>query len=369
MKLKIIVFLIGVLYLIGCSRGKKKDESKKEFNIAAILSMTGSGKEYGQDERRAIEIYKDSIKQLKNFEYNINFFIQDSKSSPSNGVSALQNIMVRNNIDVAMSVLSSVSLSLIPITEKKEIPIFCVGSNPDITKNREYVFRSLPTSSYQAEELAKEFISKRDFDSFAILHLNDDFGIGSKRSFQEVMQKNDKEIVAIQQLAQDETDYRTPISKVINQDPEVIYLASYGNSIAIALKQLRELNYEGQILSTLEVSYPKVLKKAGNAANGVYFVNTNFKTEKGHRHWFVKAYMERYNEKPSLDAILAHDEINVIHSVLKHKGSKPSDFKAMKGSDKRFISPNGHFTINKDGDFHYPMNLMEIVNKEPQIVK
>ena len=364
MKRKFYFILAIALLMISCNVNKNKN-NKEEINIAAILSLTGNGAEYGQDQLNAIQLFQEELAKNYTLKYKYVFHIQDSKSQPKEAVNAYQNLSSRINIDACMTVLSSVCLALIPNTERDNIPIFCVGANPEITKNKSLVFRSLPTTDYQAKFLAKTVFDEMELDSIGILYLNDDFGIGSKNSFTQIALAKNKKILIEQSIQNSDVDYRSQITKLLSKKPNAIYLATFGNSIATALIQLKELGYEGYILSTLEVAYPKVLERAKNSSEGVIFTDTYWDINSDD---FFQKYQNRFNKNPSLDVILAHDELNVLIQAFEQFGKENSKFSLLKGNQKLYNSPAGKFSINSFGDFEYSLKLKEIKNGTPQII-
>ena len=222
-------------------------------------------------QQRAIELLRNKINEQKNkFQYQI--FYEDSKSDPKIAVNSFQILIARNRINVGMTVLSSVSMALKPIAEKNRIPLFCVGANPYLTVDSKFVFRSLATSEYQTKILAKHLIHiNSKINRIAILYYNDDFGVGCKNSFITEIISSNKTIVAQEAINQGQTEYRNVITKLLRSNPDVLFVANYGTSLALTLRKIREMGYKGIILSTLEVAYPEVLNLAGTASNGVCF--------------------------------------------------------------------------------------------------
>jgi len=368
-KIKILLALLAItLVLSVCkSYNKKKNIDKQIIKIGAVLSLSGDGAEYGKDQQRAINLFIEQIERL-NSKYLYQIIYQDSKSNPKDAVSALNNLISTEKPDVVISVLSSVCLSIKPITEKLNIPLFCVGANPQITNNAKLVFRSLPTSDYQAEVLANKFIDKTNLNSYSILYLNDDFGIGSYNSFKNVLHTNNKILLNSTALDPRKTDYKAEVTSVLKNKPDVIYIAAYGNSIAYVLKNLTEIGYKGIILSTLEVSYPNVLSLSKNTAENVYYVDTYYQDTINTKTDFVKAFKTKYNLRPTLDAVLAYDELSVIFKTFEKYDKLSQSFQKIKGLDSLYVSANGSFKINSKGDFLYPLVLKKISNGNPVII-
>jgi branched-chain amino acid transport system substrate-binding protein len=357
----VIVIILLTIFFVFRNKESNITRDKDVIRIGALLSLTGSGAEFGSEQKNAIELFKE---EKGNYKKEYEFILQDTKSNPKDGVSALQNLLSKGKIDVVMTVLSGVSLATLPITEKQKIPTFCVGSTPSITSDFKFAFRSLPTADYQASQLAKHFLRKFKIKSISIIYLNDDFGVSSKDNFQNFIKDSVKNISSYP-IMPDEINFPTIISKAINNKPDAVYIACYGNSIANVLKELKQQNFKGLICSTLEVSYPEVLELAKESANGVYFVDTEIAQSNGNR--FFDRYYKKYNKKPSLDAVLAYDEIQVIVNTIETDGLK--DFLKIKGDKTIRKSANGEFTINQKGDFEYSLFFKVIKNNTPILIQ
>jgi branched-chain amino acid transport system substrate-binding protein len=365
---KILIYtLTALLFFLFVSCGKKEEDVIK---IGAILSLTGNGAEYGKDQQNSINLFLERINLNTKNKFRYKVLFQDSKSTPKDAINALNNLLSTNKPDIIMTVLSSVCLSLKPITEKEKIPLFCVGANPKITLNSKYVFRSLPTSDYQAEILGKEFINKININTYSILYLNDDFGNGAFKSFKNILVSNKKKLINAVSLEPNKNDYKIEVLNAIKDNPEAIYIASFGESIAFILRNLREYGFEGHILSTLEISYPNVLSLAKNTAENVYYVDTKFDLIKINRGTsnFINEYKMRFNSEPSLDAVSAYDEFQVIFHTCENYGKSPDSFLKIKGKGITYKSENGTFTISNDGDFLYPLVLKKISNGQSLLI-
>jgi branched-chain amino acid transport system substrate-binding protein len=347
-----------LLYSCNFNRKTENDNNKETIKIAAVLALTGPASDFGKEELKAIEIIQEDLK-TKSLKNNYDIIIQDSKSTPKDGVLALNSVLIQKPKAI-MTVLSSISLAIKPLTEKEQIPLFCVGANPEITKDANLVFRSLPTSYYQISKLSELITGKYNLNSFSVIYKNDDFGNGNKNAFIKSIEKKGGNILDVIGINPGQTDYRTSISKVIGNNPDCIFVSEYGNTLSRVLIQLKELNFKGIILTSIEVADPKVIADSKGSAEGVIFAGTYCNVKEGERHPFTSKYMVKFGVEPTLDAIFANDELNTIINTFEKGGDYPANFSALKGNGLEYESPNGSFKINSDGDFEYKLYLQTI---------
>ena len=99
---------------------------------------------------------------------------------------------------------------------------------------------------------------------------------------------------------------------------------------------------------------------------GFVFADTKYSIDQNNNS-FIKEFYNTYHKYPTLDAILAHDELNVIVSTIEKRNISPMNFEKIKGDSLKYLSPIGEFNINKNGDFLYPLVLKKIVNGKPTL--
>lgn len=99
----------------------------------------------------------------------------------------------------------------------------------------------------------------------AVLYVDAVYGVGLAETFRKVFQNVGGEIVAFEAYAQDATDMRAQISKIVSAKPDGLYLLGWPKEMAVALKQLKELGSEIPILSAQGFDDPSIISLADHA--------------------------------------------------------------------------------------------------------
>ena len=108
----VLLFILTISLITACAAPQED-----EFVVGAILSLTGAVADHGIDFKQGMELAIEEINP------DIVFEFQDSASLPATGVTAAQQLIATKNIDVMVSMLSAVSVPLVPLAEENNIPL------------------------------------------------------------------------------------------------------------------------------------------------------------------------------------------------------------------------------------------------------
>jgi len=358
----LVIFIIAIIGF-GCGNNKKEI-----IKIGVIIPLTGDASEYGNDQKRGIEIalkhYKDSLNN-KNVQLEIVF--EDSKSNSKDGINAY-NKLISQNIKIFFSTLSNVSMAIQPLIKKNNNLFFTIAAHPELTTNKAKVIRMLPTSSYYAKKLSFYVSNFFNKPSIGILFSNDDFGNSLKEAFKEVYILDNGEIVISNSYEKNKMDYRSEITKIINKKPISIFLVGYGKDLGTIIKQFRELGYVGKIFGTPEISYPDVKTIAGETYDNIYYISMKIDNETDIFKKFHSIYLKEYKINPSLDSYLGYDEAGIICKsiLLKKSVFFANDIDSIevvvKSAINNYDGLTGCLNINQNGDVYFPLALKSIKN-------
>jgi len=118
---------------------------------------------------------------------------------------------------------------------------------PNITVEKPLVFRHFIQSDREASILAEYALNELKIKKIGILHVNDEVGVGAKEAFKRLFEEKGGQVFIVESYGSRDQDMRTQILKIKNQNVEGIYLFGNGPSWAQALKQIKELEFEGKI--------------------------------------------------------------------------------------------------------------------------
>lgn len=360
----VIVILVLVLGRIFVANGPGEPA---QIRIGAILALTGSGAEFGNDEVVGAQMAIDRINASAGRE-KLSLIMVDSRSQAKDALAAHQQLMGSAPKPIAiLTVMSGVSSALAPLAERDRVPLFCVAAAPALTRGNKYVFRSLPAADYQTRTLVQLSKSKLNYNSVAVLFINDEFGTSMESAFVAAANEKGVKVLRSEGVQPGASDFRPGFAKLLAAKPDAVYVAALGSDLGNAIRQLRELGYTAIVLTTLEIAYQQVLDLAGQGAERAFFVDTRFDPSSSDTatKLFVEEFRKRAKRVPSLDAVLAYDEVQLIYEAGLRKGFTSEGVRSGLLETRNYKSLNGSASMLANGDVAYELLLKVIKNGRP----
>jgi branched-chain amino acid transport system substrate-binding protein len=288
------------------------------IKIGVILSETGPGSGIGIEERDGMIMAVDEINSRGGINGRlIELIIVDSESNPEKAKKDFLEIEETHAPLMYISSTSSISTAVAPLAEEGEVVLMIFATASEITVDKQWVYRYFPMADVELLAILQG-LDELEIKNLGILYQNDEYG---KDVSNEVATKfeNSERIVSkesFELLELDVIDFKENIAKLQNED--AIYVVAFPDYIEIILKQLRESNYSGEILTPLDASVFKIINMP--EANGVYLTapiiyDSNF--------IFARTVSEnfesRYNKQFDFNAANGYDLIRILGGLLQNE--------------------------------------------------
>lgn len=354
-----------VLIALTFSCAKKDPEVIK---IGVILPLTGPGASYGTQVLDGIKLAQhDLINSNTISSERVKLIIEDSQTEVSKGINALHKLKNINNVQFVIGALaSSVTLACAPYAEENKILLLSPGSSSnDISNAGDYIFRIAPKDSYDGEFLAKSIFLDYSILNVSIIYLNNDFGIGLKESFVKSYSKLGGNIVMSESFEMGTNDFRTLITKILGNNFEALLLIAAGQENILALKQLHELGYEGQIFCPSTFNDPKLVKLAGNTAEGLIFSANSFEGIKNQikvKEFFTNYYSFYPGKEPTTFTAYGYDSFTILIEQILIDGYNSTKVKNSLYRIDSFYGASGKTEFDENGDALKELTLFIVRN-------
>jgi branched-chain amino acid transport system substrate-binding protein len=272
----------------------------------------------------------------------IELLIRDGANDPAQSVSAAEELVTKDKIDVFMGCWgSSPTLAVsASVTGKYGIPhVVETASSVKVTmedgkRPNKWLFRISPTSRMEAEALEKCLVPKLGFTKVAFLAVNNDWGRGAAKEFTSVIERSGGKVVATDFINQDQTDFLTQLTKIKSSGADSIVVTSDLSQIALILKQKTDLGMKQPTLTTGGGIVPEgLIELTGkDASEGVMIVTffapwfpklTKIPEE---AKWFVDEYLKAgYPNKGFGECFRAYDGLKAIKAAVELAGTTDKD--------------------------------------------
>ena len=160
-------------------------------------------------------------------------------------------------------------------------------------------------------------------------------------------------IVGMEMLPDEGVDYRSPIIKIKNANPDCIFVSAFARQAGLAMKQLVESGVKVQIYSGT-IESPVFLETAGSAANGVIYDDVDVDRS------FLAKYKARYNEEAELFGALYYDTIHTLAIAIEKGGSTADGIRKALMEIKDYPGVTGRITYGPARDASPPVAIKTV---------
>ena len=345
-----IVGLVVILIIVGITISLNRPRTSKQpevIKIGAILPLTGSAAEIAEQHKMGMDFAVQEINKKGGIKgKKLEIIYEDDKNDPKNTVTAFNKLTDVEKVPVVFTVMSSPSMAVYPLAEKKKVVLFANCGHPEITELSEWVFRNFPTGKHEARKMVWFAYEKLGIRRLAILYINDAFGEGAMKVIKEEFKKRGGKVLVAEPFEKNKVDFKSQILRVISSHPEAIYIYGYGKANGLVVRQTREAGYKGYILGSYNFSVEPTLSLAKEALEGSYFTSPAFdiNTKKEKVKEFIERFKKVYGKPPLWNTVYEYDALMLLAKVMTEKGytgeaiqeglKKIGDFTGMAGKYK-----------------------------------
>lgn len=322
-RLVLLVVAIIVVSLLFSSCG----ETGGNIKIGAIAPFTGDAAVYGEWFKNSVEIAKDEINQGGGIlGRQIEIIYEDSKAEPGTGVNAARKLINLDKVSMLLGpAASGVVLAVAPIAEENKIVLLSpIASNYKISESGDYIFRIAPSDALQGSIAADWTYNDLGYKTASILYVNNDYGQGLEVEFRRNFTQLGGEVVSAEGSDQGTVDYKTQLTKIKSNKPDFIFVAVYPKEAGRVAVQAKELGIKIPIIGTDPFHDSQVIEIAGNAADGIRFLDVADVKNDGF-NTFAEKYQELYGSEANIVAAESYDGLKILALAAENAGSLESD--------------------------------------------
>lgn len=315
--LLLLLLIISALIFSGCR--KKEDVIK----IGIAGPMTGDQAKMGTDFKNGVTLAieewnaKGGVLGKK-----IIMLIEDDQHDPKQAVSVANKLVNEGAAGVIGHFNSSCSIPASDVYNRAGIPMITPAStNPQLTeKGYKGVFRVCGRDDQQGRVGAEFVINKLKAKKIAIIHDKTTYGQGLADEFKKFVEKN-IEVVYYGGIIQGDKDFKTVLTSIKGEKPELIYFGGIYPEAGLLVKQARELGISVPFMSGDGTIDPKFIEIAGaKAAEGTYLTFSPDPKKIPTAMTFIENYEKRFGEIGPYSTY-AYDAINIMLSAIKEANS------------------------------------------------
>lgn len=366
----LLALLVGIAGLVaGCSDGAGKGDIK----IGMVYELTGSTASYGTSAANGAKLaFKEVNAAGGVLGKQLQIITADNKGEPSESANAMTKVITQDRV-VAVTgfTVSSCGIAGSVVAEDNKIPFVAAATvNPKVTmdertgKVKNYTFRACFIDSFQGTVAANfAFTSLKAKNAAVLIDNSSDYSKGLSAVFKEVFTAKGGQIAAEQAYLQKDQDFKSTLTAIKAQNPELIYIPGYYEDVGKIIKQARELGITVPILGGDAWDSPKLAELGGaQALNNTFFTNFYSVEDKNPvSNAFIEAYKKEYGQLPDSMAAMGYDAANLLVDAIKRANSTDSaKIREALAATKNFKSVSSDMALNENHDAVRGVVIMEM---------
>lgn len=352
---KIISLMLCALMALSCTSALAEGDG--EIKLAVIAPLTGDFAQYGEAYRTAVELTVSQVNAAGGIDGKmLAYDIFDDKNDARESATLAGRIAADNSyIAVVGPFASTCALACAPILQNAGIVEMCpTCTHPDLTATGDYIFRGAITSELEAPIFADVTLNKLDAKRVGIIYTQDDWGITTEQEYAAKLEELGGTVVIAESYISGSTRDFTPIlTKIANEDIELLFVAAMYNDSAMILEQLKQLGYEGRfkIQGTGSLYTDEFLELAGDNAEGMYITASFYAANPAENvQQFVSEYTEMFGSEPNLFAASVYDGVGLIVEALRNGATDRQSLRDNLAAIKDYQGVTGNASFNENRD-------------------
>jgi len=367
----ILVVLLMAVLTGGCGGAGAGGDVIK---IGVSAPITGNVAAIGQSTVNAVKLAEEEINEqggidIGGTKMKVQFIIEDDENKPESTASVFQKLISQDQvIAIIGSQTSSASNAGAPIANDAKVPMISPwATNPNVTKDKPYVFRAAFIDPFQGYVMAKFAYENLKARKAAVLYdVAQDYNKGLAEVFRDEFTKMGGQVTAFETYTTGDKDFSAQLTKIKATDPDVVFLPNYYSEVPLQVRQARSLGIDAVFIGGDAWDSPRLLELGGEDMEGTYFSNHYSATSDAPKvKEFVAKYQAKYGEVPDAAAALTYDAAYIIFQALERAGSLDRDkLRDAIAETKNFDGVTGTISYEGSGDPVKPAVILKIENGE-----
>ena len=321
MEKRAVLFLVFCIVAVIGGFAEGSQEEASVFKLGLVSPLTGAGATSGAVQANAAKMAVDEINAVGGINgiLPIELFSEDDEGTPVKSVNVTQKLVNQDGINAMIGALnSSCTLANMQVTSASNVPqITPSSSNAKIVElGNEFIFRMTATDPTHASTLLKYSKDALGAKKVAMIYESSDFGTGAFNIVSSLVADYGMVMSISEVYNSGETDFSVQLTKIKNEDPDVIILWGYYTEAALICKQVKQYNIDIPMVGT-GYNSPALIDLGGDAVDGLIFTTafTNANPDPVVQGFDIK-YSSLYEASYDQNAPQSYDAVYVIADAV-----------------------------------------------------
>ena len=381
----IVIFLASVV-LVSCERVQKPLEqaaiemlpdaemSAQEISlpIGVHVPLTGAwAQPYGLPMQRGFELALEEINTANPLDASLSFVTVDDGSSVDGATRAVQDLVSQGVPAIVGLGISTHFIEAAPIAQANGVVAFSsLSSAAGLSGIGDFVFRAPLAVDIYIPSGITATREKLGYETAALIYdAADVYSTSSNDEVQKALVLDGVEILTTETFATGDTDFSAQLTRIMNLDPDVLFISALGAEIVEIIIQGRALG----IPDSLEFIVPELsqdeVEKSGAAAEGVItFLSWSALSDTPGNQDFVANYRSKYGIEPEPWAAQSYATLYILaNAIANAQSTDTSAIRDALAATQDFPTILGNFSFDPNGEAIYDPIVLLVTDGELRI--
>ena len=352
------------LVLAVLALGPASALAQESVKIGFFAPLTGFAAADGASAKHSAEIAVEELNATGGIKgKKVELVTYDDRHDSKEAVAVANKLVEKDGvIGVVSGSYSMPSRVTAPIFAKAGLPMtVAYAVHPDVTKAGTCIFRNGFLGQVEGWAGAESAVKNQGAKRIAVLTIKNDFGATTGAAFIERARKLGAEVVSEQVYPLGEKEFSPYLTKIKEQNVDLIYHTSYYNEGSLISRKARELGITAKLEGTEGIDSPKFIELAGPAAEGVTFT-TNLNRDDARPE--VQNFLKRYKAKTGTEADMvgasAYDAVRILAKGIELGGTDAKAICAALTGLTNYPGITGRITKFNKGEVTKPVQIQVI---------
>lgn len=254
----------------ACLLGTLCPAAQADVTVGITISLTGPGASLAIPTKNAIDIFPREVDGEK-----INYIVLDDGSDPAGAVRNFKKLVDEHKVDVVLgSSVSPATLPLVNMAAETKVPLLSLAASSRIVEPqdevRRWTFKALQNQQLMMSVMVDHMVANK-VASIGFIGFTDAYGESWLQELTSQLKQHDIALKAVERYGSKDTSVTAQVLKLLQANPDAIFIAAAGTPGALPQKTLKERGYQGTIYQTYGIADQRFLQLSGKDAEGALF--------------------------------------------------------------------------------------------------
>ena len=344
-----------LLVVIGCNRAEFEQPSTN-IPIGLLATLSGESISVGESTIMGAEMAIADLQaaggiQVGGQTRTITLIIEDDQDQAV--VNAARKLIYQDNaVAIIGPQFSRNAIPAAQLAEEAKVPLISPrATNPEVTQEKTFVFRTIFIDPFQGEVMANFARQDLGATTAGILY---DVASAYNRGIAEVFRDNFEaaggQVVAFESYTTGETDFTPYLTTIRQAQPDVLFLPNYEFEVPVQVQQARALGITSTLLGS--DSWGSIVADNRSQLEGAYFSDQfSPETDSPKTQAFIAQFQQTYNQLPTGVAASTYDAVMLVAQAIHQEGqATPAAIRQGLSEIGQFDGVTGTIEFRNTGD-------------------